>query len=475
MDRLPQLTPGRLVGAAVAGLLLLWGGCTSRPGAGGGETELSEAAAWLRDYLRLDTTGKPGNGAAAVEQLAAILATTGAEVERLDAGDGYPSLWAYLPPTTEGSAEETLLLLHHLDVVDADGLWRVPPFSGEIVDGELWGRGAIDSKSLGVAHLAAFVELARGAAHRHRGVAFMASADEERGGRLGVGRWIEERPALFASMTTVINEGGINRGYDGRLHWWGIEIAQKRPLWLEATGETKALIAGLRRLVDREYRWRVPREAAFTFGLMAPLYNEHWGSIFRDLEQFIRPTGPTVMLMPGMETFFLDSIQTNLLELLDHGRARARIDVRLLPDTDQAALLSEIEALLGAEVETTVLLSSAPVEASPWTGPWIDILNQELAPLAPIVPQMAAGTTDSRYFRQRGVAAYGFSPFILNSEFTRNVHSRDERIPIDEFDRGVERMTRLVAAWAQGPQAVPAETQGPTSGSAAASSGHSMR
>ncbi len=466
---------GRLARAAAAGLLLLWGGCSGWPGGGSSQTELSEASIWLRDYLRLDTTGEPGKAAAAVEQLAAILETTDAEVERLDSGDGYPSLWAYLPPTSKATVGETLLLLHHLDVVDADGLWRVPPFSGETVDGELWGRGAIDSKSLGVAHLAAFVQLAREGLHRERGVAFMAAADEERGGRLGVGRWLAERPALFSSVTTVINEGGINRGHDGRLHWWGVEIAQKRPLWLEATGEAGALIAGLGRLVDREYVWRIPSEAAFTFGRLAPLYNEHWRSLFLDLERFVRPEGPTVMLMPGMETFFLDSIQTNLLEILEGGGARARIDVRLLPDTDQAALLAEIEALLGAEVQTTVLLSAPPVEASPWAGPWIDILGEELRSVAPIVPQMAAGTTDSRYFRQRGIAAYGFSPFILNSELTRTVHSRNERIPIDEFDLGVERMIRLVAAWAQGRPVAPRETHGPARGGAESSSGHSMR
>ena len=296
----------------------------------------------------------------------------------------------------------------------------------------------------------------------------MAAADEERGGKLGVERWLAARPDRFADVAAVVNEGGLNRGYDGRLHWWGIEIAQKRPLWLEARGTTGELVTGLRRLVEREYRWRVPPEAAFTFGRMAPYYSKRWSRIFSDLPRFVRPSGPTVMLLPGMESFFLDSIQTNLLEVVGAGRSRARIDVRMLPDTDQAALLEEIGALLGDTIEIEVLLSAPPVRASPWSGPWIDVLHQELRSVAPIVPQMAAGTTDSRYFRQRGIAAYGFSPFILDGEYTRTVHGHDERIPITEFDAGVERMTRLVAAWAAGQGS--RETSGRTGTAAAGAS-----
>ncbi len=414
---------------------------------------LSEVASWLQAYLRVDTTNPPGGEAAAVELLAAILSAEGVATEVLDAGDGRPSLWAYLPPTQPTPAADTLLLLHHMDVVPADSLWRGLPFGGEVREGELWGRGAIDAKSLGVTQLAALVALARGSGARRRGVALLASADEERGGELGAERWLELRPELFGDVVAVANEGGSNRGFDGRLHWWGIEVAQKRPLWIEATAaDPVELVAGLRRLIDLPPRWRVSPPVQFTFAKLAPHYNEHWRGIFADLERHVGPDGPRVSLLPGMATFLLDSVQANELEILPDGGARARIDVRLLPDSDDDFWLERIREALGPDVDSEVLLSAPLVEASPWEGPWLDILQRVLGREAPVVPQMAAGITDSRFFRQRGIPAYGIAPFILDSSLMRTVHGRDERIPLAELERGAERMKELVALWARGDQ-----------------------
>ena len=128
---------------------------------------------------------------------------------------------------------------------------------------------------------------------------------------------------------------------------------------------------------------------------------------------------------------------------------RGTLGIRL-PRWDDDAWLATIRELLGPAVASEVLLSAPKVAPSPWSGPFIDILRRQLATVAPAVPQMISGITDSRYFRQRGIAAYGFTPFILGSEYTRTVHARDERIRLDEFERGKERMTSLVAEWAGG-------------------------
>lgn len=420
--------------------------------------DLSEAASWLQGYLRLDTTNPPGNEGLAVDYLSEILAAAEIDVLRLDRGDGHPSLLATLPATRDEPSAGTLLLLHHTDVVPADTLWRGQPFAGELREGTLWGRGAIDSKSLGIAQLAALVALERSGVERRHAVALLAAADEERGGKRGVGHWLEARPELFANVTAVLNEGGSNRGYQGRLHWWGVETVQKRPLWLEATADSaETLIAGLRRLIDLPPSWRVSPDVQLVFTHLAPLYNQHWQPIFLDLERHMTSSGPTTQLLPGMATFFLDSLQVNTLELSTDGRARARIDVRLLPDSDADAWLRRIEMLLGPQISLELLLAAPVTPASRWGGPIVEILKRELSGQAPVVPQMAAGITDSRYFRQRGVPAYGFSPFILDAELMRTVHARDERIPAAELDRGVARMTAIVTAWAtDGDQSPPA-------------------
>src|SRR5262245_28572493 len=153
---------------------------------------LSEAAVWLRDYLRIDTTNPPGRERRAVDHLAAILAREGIPFRRLASAPGRESLYARLP--APGSGGRAVLLLHHLDVVPAGPGWSVPPFSGEARDGSLWGRGAIDDKSLGIAHLAALVDLKRSGVRRTRDVVWLAVPDEENGGGLGTAWLLAKHP-----------------------------------------------------------------------------------------------------------------------------------------------------------------------------------------------------------------------------------------------------------------------------------------
>ena len=125
--------------AALSGALWL-SACTDRP-AEPYSDELSEAASWLQGYVRIDTTNPPGQVEPAAAYLSEILASEDIDHEVLDSGDGRPSLWAELPATVVGentAAKETLLLLHHLDVVEAGSLWRAQPFGGEVREGVLW-------------------------------------------------------------------------------------------------------------------------------------------------------------------------------------------------------------------------------------------------------------------------------------------------------------------------------------------------
>jgi acetylornithine deacetylase/succinyl-diaminopimelate desuccinylase-like protein len=157
-----------------------------------------------------------------------------------------------------------------------------------------------------------------------------------------------------------------------------------------------------------------------------------------------------------MANLFIETIQVNVLQAAPQinvtpPEASARIDVRLLPDTDGEALLAELRELLGEEVEVEVLLTAPPSAPSPHDGELFRLLERTLGPEAPVVPFFSPGFTDSRFFRQRGVPAYGFSPFTLEPQDQLGIHGANERIPLDELDRGVERMRRVAETWARGP------------------------
>lgn len=426
---------------------------------------LSEAGRWLQGYLRIDTTNPPGRESHAAAYLADILRREGIPVHVARTANGRASLWARLSsPRSNGRA---LILLHHMDVVSPGPGWTVPPFSGEVRDGRLWGRGALDDKSLGIAELAAFVDLKRRGVPIERDVIYLAVADEENGGIEGTSWLLEHRPEMFAGAEAVLGEGGRAQTANGRLLWWGIEVAQKRPLWLEiaATGRgghasglnpesaTHQLVEGLSRMLQRPARWRVTPASRQYAHAIAPLHNDHWKRILSNIDEFVKPEGPTEFLLPGMANLFLDTVQVTVLRGGERinvvpERASALVDVRLLPDTDAQAFLAGIEESLGKGFDVKVLVTSPAVPPSPASGRLYESLRRILAADAPVVPTFVPGFTDSRYFRERRIPAYGVTPFAVGGDDLKGIHGPDERIPVDELDRGVERMRRIVAAWA---------------------------
>ena len=419
---------------------------------------------WLREYLQIDTTNPPGNERAAAELLAGILEREGIASRLLESPGGRASLYARLEATGEADGG-AVVLMHHIDVVPADGAWRVEPFSGRRLGGKVWGRGALDVKGLGIAHLAAMIDLARAGAARRRAVIFLAVADEETGGGEGAAWLLESHPELFADVEGVLNEGGSNRVLGDRLIWWGVEVTQKRPLWLKVTAEgrgghasgrhpgsaTHRLVAGLARLIARQESPRANAAAAMYLGAVSELEGGRTEEVFRRLED--GDGMESLQMAPGLPIYFLDTVQVTEI---DNGRgsnvvsprAVASIDIRLLPDTDSGAFLAEIRELLGDQLKVEVVLSSDPAPASPRDHPLYRTLEQSLGIRAPVVPTFIPGTTDSRFFRQRGIPAYGLSPFAINAEDARGVHADDESVPLDAFLRGVETMTRILRLYA---------------------------
>lgn len=431
---------------------------------------LSEPATWLQQYLRIDTSNPPGNEGRAAALLAGLLQKAGIPSRVIANPQGRANLYARLASPKSGG--RAILLLHHMDVVPPGPGWTVPPFAGLIKNGQLWGRGAVDDKSLGIAQLAAMVSLQRDLQRRRvpleRDVIFLAVADEENGGVNGTGWLLASHPELFQGVEGVIGEGGRSQtGAGGKLLWWGIEVAQKRPLWLEVSTSGRGghgaglnpesanhqLVQGLARLLGEPPRWRVTPPVRDYSHAIAPLQNERWRRVFSNIDTVIAESGPREFLMPGMANLFLDTVQVTVLRGGERinvvpERSSALLDVRLLPDTDAAAFLANVKSRLGLGVEVKVLVTAPPSPPSPASGRLYGAIERALRPDGPVVPTFIAGFTDSRFFRERGIPAYGLSPFLLSPDDSKGIHSTDERIPLAEIDRGVERMRKILAAYA---------------------------
>jgi acetylornithine deacetylase/succinyl-diaminopimelate desuccinylase-like protein len=179
----------------------------------------------------------------------------------------------------------------------------------------------------------------------------------------------------------------------------------------------------------------------------------HWKKAFLNIDAVVAESGPKEFLMPGMANLFLDTVQVTVVQAGERinvipDRASARLDIRLLPDTDSARFLAEIKKALGPELEVEVLATAPPSFPSPASGRAYAALEKALGVEGPVVPTFIPGFTDSRYFRERRVAAYGIAPFRLSPEESSGIHAKDERISLAELDRGVERMRKILRAYA---------------------------
>jgi len=211
------MLPSRFVLCALLGFAVAWEARAQ-----------SDVIERLADYIEVDTTNPPGNEARGVAFLGRILGAAGIPYETVEAEPGRGNLWARL----EGGDEPALILLHHIDVVPASAqAWASDPLAAVIKDGELFGRGAIDTKSLGIMHLEAFLALHRSGRSLNRDVIFVATADEEAGGQLGAGWLVEHKPEIFAGAGYLLNEAGVGIESAGGTRFQ-IEVAQKRPYWL---------------------------------------------------------------------------------------------------------------------------------------------------------------------------------------------------------------------------------------------------
>ncbi|MBX3028045.1 M20/M25/M40 family metallo-hydrolase [bacterium] len=414
----------------------------------------ADAGALLAEYIRIDTANPPGVTSQAVAFLGDQLRRGGMTAEVLPgAAPEKPLLIGRLPG--RGGGGKPIVLLNHMDVVPADpARWSFPPFGGEIRDGIVYGRGALDMKGLGVAMLMALRLLAERGEVPRPDLVFLAVPDEEVGGAQGTAWLAQHRPDLL-DAAAVWDEGGIGSTDLLPAPSLMISVTEKQVLWVKVVVEGPAghgskplpgaaprrLVDALTRILDNPPPPRLTPITRQVFRRVGEQVTGMEGFAMRRL------SNPVVWLFadgllqqePWSAAMTRDTVALTMLEAgykpnVIPERAEAVLDCRLLPDTKPEAFLEQLRKTIDdPEVQLDVLQAPEPTPPSPIDTPLFRAMAAAAArvyPNAVVTESMMLGGTDSRFFRRRGVPAYGFFPVLLPKAYTASVHGVDERIPV---------------------------------------------
>jgi acetylornithine deacetylase/succinyl-diaminopimelate desuccinylase-like protein len=420
---------------------------------------VDEVVDLCRELIRIDTTntGDPATTRPerpAAEWVAARLAEVGIDSQLREPAPGRTSLVARLTGT---DPDRGALLVHgHLDVVPADPAeWSVPPFAGELRDGFLWGRGAVDMKDFDAMVLAVVRGWARTGYRPPRDIVLAFTADEEAGGGHGAHFLVHLHPELLAGCTEAIGEvGGYSFPVSADLRLYLIQIAEKGIEWLRLTATGRPghgsmlhddnAVTALAEAVARLGRHRFPVEVTPPVRAFLAHLGEALGVELdpADPEPLIAKLGPAARVIGATirNTANPTRLQAGYKENVIPGRASAVVDCRSLPGRSEQ-LLAQVRELVGPGIEVE-FLQRQPAVATSFEGPLVAAMAAALRaedPAARAVPYMISGGTDAKAFAQLGISCFGFSPLRLPDEldFASLFHGIDERVPVDGLQFGV--------------------------------------
>jgi acetylornithine deacetylase/succinyl-diaminopimelate desuccinylase-like protein len=423
-----------------------------------------EVTGLLQSLLRLNTVNPPGNETQAAELLRGYLAENGVDSE----------LYARVPERAnlvariEGGDGPTLAFLCHTDTVIADPAeWDRDPWSGDLVDGEVWGRGALDMKDHVAASAVAFASLAREGFEPSGDLLFIATADEEVGGVSGVGGfglvWLCEEHPDAVRCDYAVNEGAGERLLVGETPIYLCATAEKMsaPFVVRVQGRSghasmpgiadNALVKSAR-YVDALGAYEPPRELIpEAKGLLGSLLGEA-----PPLDEVLERSRELHPMLPALVEPLLSFTLSPTMIDASHQRnvipaqCTITVDCRLLPETTPADVEPVIRAALGdgayeIEFEEAVGGTRSPRETPLWDA--LEAFTTGIEPGARLAPFACSGFTDSHYLREAfGTVAYGFFPIrhMDPEQATKLVHSANERIRVDDLALGVD-MFRSVA------------------------------
>ena len=411
-----------------------------------------------RDLIRLDTTNPPGQELIAIDLIERVLDEAGVSSARYENARGRPNLVARL----KGRGEAPPFLLQgHVDVVTTvNQSWRHKPFGGEIVDGYLWGRGALDMKG-GVAMMVSAVLQAQGRGGAPGDLVLAILADEEAGGNQGAKWLVDNHPELFTGIKHGIGESGGVAQHIGGQRFYPIMVAEKRGCQVLATlrgpgghgsipahggamaklgallttldsarlpvhisPPVKLLLEGMRDALDEPWKGRM---AALLEPARADATLSELGPMGANLDAALHNTVNATMISGGLKINVIPS------------EVQVQLDGRLLPGFGPEDMLHELRAVIGPEPELEVQLVG-PAQ------PEIDLSQLELFasvlreadPGCVPLPYLVTGGTDARHFARLGIRTYGFLPLNNPADFNgaTTIHAADERVPVSALEFG---------------------------------------
>jgi acetylornithine deacetylase/succinyl-diaminopimelate desuccinylase-like protein len=425
---------------------------------------LDEVVTFTSDLIRIDTTNRGGGDCRerpAAEYAAARLAEAGIEPTLLERTKGRTNVVARIEGTDPSAG---VLLLHgHLDVVPAAAAdWSVHPFSGEIRDGVVWGRGAVDMKNMDAMILAVVRGWARQGVRPRRDIVIAFTADEEASAADGSGFLADEHPALFEGCTEGVSESGAFTFHDGDgRQIYPIAAGERGTAWLKLTARGRAghgskvnrdnavtrLAGAIARIGAHEWPLRLTPTVRAALTELAALYGIE--TDLTDVDALLEKLGPAAKLV---EPTLRNSANPTMLDAgykinVIPGVAVAHVDGRYMPGGEEE-FRSTLDRLTGPDVDwefhhREVALES-PVDSATFAG--MRAAVEEFAPEGHVVPFCMSGGTDAKQFSRLGITGYGFTPLKLPDgyDYAAMFHGVDERVPVEALHFGVRVLDRFL-------------------------------
>jgi acetylornithine deacetylase/succinyl-diaminopimelate desuccinylase-like protein len=413
---------------------------------------ITPEVALLQQYVRIDTSNPPGKELPGAKFLAGILEKNGLRAEIIESAPGRASVYARIAGRQRGGG---LLLFNHIDVVPAskEG-WTRPPFAAEVFLNQLFGRGTLDMKGIGICEILAFTELARTHRVPEHDVVFLAVADEEAGGRQGIVWLLEHRPEIFDGIQYSVNEGGITETTQERISYFGIEIGTKMTVKVRLRAPDRQSMQALRIALEPfispvDPDRVLPGVQEFLHDI-APLRIEQ-GQYLDNLSRTIA-AGKFWLLASGYRELAQNVIWPDTVESDARG-VTMRVNLYNLPDENpdvRIEWLRGLAARYGVTIEA-VVEKNGPAPLSSRHTPMFQIIAAEAgrqygARVGSEV--LATWYNDSRFLRAHGIEAYGLMPFPTDWYQTQGIHSFDERVRVDWFNDGVSLLRHITSRFA---------------------------